>query len=119
MFDQFLKLFRGFTADNRRGYGSDSTGGIAISPKLARRERAVTAFLADLSHGLRTPLTGILVFSDLMKNESRGPLGDAKYAEYVTQIRDDSSHMLAIVDELPPCRGSMPAAIRLTIHRPA
>ena len=83
MFDQFLKLFRGFTADNRRGYGSDSPGGIAISPELARRERAVTAFLTDLSHGLRTPLTGILGFSDLMKNESRGPLGDAKYAEYV------------------------------------
>ncbi len=35
-----------------------------------------------------------------MKNESRGPVGDEKYAEYIEQIRDDSSHMLAIVDDL-------------------
>jgi signal transduction histidine kinase len=70
------------------------------APDLAEREQAVLRYLADVSHGLRTPLTGILGFADLMKNESRGPLGDEKYAEYVERIRDDSSHMLAIVDDL-------------------
>jgi len=86
--------------DVRRRNESDGVVGFDLTPELAEREQAVLQYLADVSHGLRTPLTGILGFADLMKNESRGPLGDEKYAEYIEQIHDDSSHLLAIVDDL-------------------
>ena len=100
MLDQFLRIFRESAADIQGKNRSGRVGGVTVSPELAQRERAISEFLADLSHSLRTPLTGILGFSDLMKNESRGPLGDPQYAAYVEQIRDDSSHMLDIVDDL-------------------
>jgi signal transduction histidine kinase len=86
--------------DARRPREPDGMLGFAMSSELVECEQAVHQYLADVSHGLRTPLTGILGFADLMKNESRGPVGDAKYAEYIEQIRDDSSHMLTIVDDL-------------------
>ncbi len=86
--------------DARRRRDSDGKRGFEMLPELVEREQAVHQYLADVSHGLRTPLTGILGFADLMKNESRGPVGDAKYAEYIEQICDDSSHILAIVDDL-------------------
>lgn len=87
--------------DHRRRIRSDNLLGATFSTDVAQGERAVFAFLADLGHGLRTPLPGILGFSNLMKNESRGPIGNAKYAAYIEQIRDDSRHMLSIVDDLP------------------
>ena len=67
---------------------------------LDRAEHAVSAFLANLSHGLRTPLTSIMGFSDIIRNETFGPVGNAIYAEYVDNIRASSAYMLTIVDGL-------------------
>src|SRR5260370_37138702 len=56
------------------------------------REAAVAAnrtkseFLANMSHELRTPLNAIIGFSEAMKMQIFGPLGSAKYNEYLDHI---------------------------------
>ncbi len=62
--------------------------------------RAKSAFLASMSHELRTPLNAILGFSELTKNETFGPLGHPKYAEYMTDIHFAAQHLLEIINDV-------------------
>lgn len=62
--------------------------------------RAKTEFLAHMSHELRTPLNAILGYSDILKSEMFGPLGNEKYPEYVENIRDAGSHLLTILSDI-------------------
>ena len=52
-----------------------------------------TAFLAHLSHDIRTPLNHIIGFADLMRHETYGPLND-RYSEYVDSIRTSGERLL-------------------------
>ncbi|MEO7222051.1 MAG: ATP-binding protein [Devosia sp.] len=54
-----------------------------------------TAFLAHLSHDIRTPLNHIIGFAELMRHETYGPLGDERYADYVDSIRTSGERLLA------------------------
>jgi signal transduction histidine kinase len=62
--------------------------------------RAKTSFLANMSHELRTPLNAILGFSELLQNEPFGPLGHAKYHEYLKDIHMAASHLLEIINDV-------------------
>jgi two-component system, cell cycle sensor histidine kinase PleC len=62
--------------------------------KAEAASTAKTNFLAHLSHDIRTPLNHIIGFADLMKHETYGPLGDARYAEYVQSIKASGEHLL-------------------------
>ena len=62
--------------------------------------RTKTEFLANMSHELRTPLNAVLGFSDLMKTEVFGPLGDARYMEYVDAIRSSGQHLLDVISNI-------------------
>ena len=53
------------------------------------------SFLAHLSHDIRTPLNHIIGFADLMRHETYGPLGDARYANYVDTIKGSGERLLA------------------------
>jgi signal transduction histidine kinase len=70
------------------------------------REAAVAAnrtkseFLANMSHELRTPLNAIIGFSEAMQMQIFGPLGSAKYNEYLDHINGSGSHLLALVDDI-------------------
>jgi len=59
-----------------------------------------TEFLARVTHELRTPLNAVVGFADLVRQEPFGELGSPKYAEYLTDIRATSAHMLGIVNDL-------------------
>jgi len=59
-----------------------------------------TRFLANISHELRTPLNAIIGFSDMMKQEMFGPLGDSHYAEYSTLINESGAHLLDLINDL-------------------
>nr|WP_314261297.1 ATP-binding protein [uncultured Devosia sp.] len=63
--------------------------------KAEAASRSKTNFLAHLSHDVRTPLNHIIGFADLMRHQTYGPLGDARYAEYVASIKQSGEHLLA------------------------
>lgn len=76
-----------------------------ISLRIAKDQadaanRAKSAFLANMSHELRTPLNAIIGFSDMMVKETFGPLGHAKYAEYLEDISGSGKHLLEIINEV-------------------
>ncbi len=55
-----------------------------------------SAFLANLSHELRTPLNAIIGFSQMIEQEIYGPIGNAKYKEYLGTIHRSAT----LLDEL-------------------
>ncbi|MHA1524942.1 MAG: CHASE2 domain-containing protein [Alphaproteobacteria bacterium] len=59
-----------------------------------------TDFLATMSHELRTPLNAIIGFSDLMKQELYGPLGNPEYTGFVEQINSSGSRLLAALNSI-------------------
>lgn len=62
--------------------------------------RSKSEFLANMSHELRTPLNAINGFSEIMKSELYGPIGDAKYKEYVSDILVSGKHLLELIDDI-------------------
>jgi signal transduction histidine kinase len=60
--------------------------------------KAKSTFLAMMSHELRTPLNAIIGFSEIMKNETLGPIGNTRYREYMTHIAEGGMHLLGIVN---------------------
>lgn len=60
-------------------------------------DRAKSEFLAVMSHELRTPLNAILGFSEVLKQESFGPL-NPKQARYVDHIFHGGQQLLKLVD---------------------
>jgi two-component system cell cycle sensor histidine kinase PleC len=59
-----------------------------------------TTFLANMSHELRTPLNAILGFSDLIANESLGPVGTARYRDYAFDINASGNHLLSLINDI-------------------
>lgn len=59
-----------------------------------------TRFLANISHELRTPLNAIIGFSDMMKQQMFGPLGDSHYTEYSSLINESGEHLLDLINDL-------------------
>jgi signal transduction histidine kinase len=62
--------------------------------------RAKSNFLANMSHELRTPLNAIIGFSEIMRGELLGPLGDQHYVEYTNDIYDSGAHLLHLVNSV-------------------
>ena len=57
-------------------------------------------FLARISHELRTPLNAILGFSDVMRDERFGPIGNARYRTYAEDIHASGKHLLSLINDL-------------------
>ncbi|MEX2408213.1 MAG: PAS-domain containing protein, partial [Rhodovibrionaceae bacterium] len=63
-------------------------------------DRAKSQFLANMSHELRTPLNAIIGFSDLMRQEMLGPIGNPAYREYLDDIQASGRHLLAVIADI-------------------
>jgi PAS domain S-box-containing protein len=57
-------------------------------------------FLARISHEIRTPLNAIIGFSELIINESFGPIGTERYRDYLRDISRSGNHVLDLVNDL-------------------
>ncbi|WP_022729426.1 PAS domain-containing sensor histidine kinase [Fodinicurvata sediminis] len=62
--------------------------------------RAKSRFLAGMSHELRTPLNAIIGFSDLILSELYGPLGSARYRDYLQDIRGSGHLLLNLLNDI-------------------
>lgn len=73
---------------------------------LDAREKAETAnrtkstFLANMSHELRTPLNAVIGFSEILKRQMYGPLGDEAYDEYAGLIHESGTHLLDLINDI-------------------
>lgn len=65
-----------------------------------RAGRARAGFFARIGHDLKTPLTGIIGYSEAIAEESLGPLGDARYRGYAEAVREAGAHLLALIENL-------------------
>ena len=62
--------------------------------------KSKSEFLATMSHELRTPLNAIIGFSDVLRKQLYGTLGNARYLEYVADINASGLHLLAIINDI-------------------
>ncbi|MBT3305513.1 MAG: PAS domain S-box protein [Alphaproteobacteria bacterium] len=72
----------------------------AAMEKTELANRAKTEFLANMSHELRTPLNSIIGFSEVVKNEVFGPIGNARYAGYLVDIHSSGKHLLELINDI-------------------
>jgi len=67
--------------------------------RLLELDQLKTAFLARVSHDLRTPLNSIIGFSDLMLAEVGGRL-NKKHSEFVSAISRNGHVLLGLINEI-------------------
>jgi PAS domain S-box-containing protein len=66
---------------------------------VEKANRLKSNFLATMSHELRTPLNSIIGFSDLLAEQTAGPLTQ-KQDRFVGHIKESSRHLLALIDDI-------------------
>jgi signal transduction histidine kinase len=66
---------------------------------LEAADRLKTAFISHVSYELRTPLTNIIGFTDLLFNPATGDLTQ-KQREYLDDIRASGRTLLSIIDDI-------------------
>jgi signal transduction histidine kinase len=98
----------------RFGIASSAYRGDLARASSADRERA--AFLAAVSHELRSPLNAILGFADILMEEVDGPLSPSAKEE-VEQIRGSGAHLLALINDILEFSALESGQLRLTRGR--
>jgi PAS domain S-box-containing protein len=61
---------------------------------------AKSYFLAQMSHEFRTPLNAIIGFSEIIKAELFGKIGNERYVAYGGDIHASGQHLLSLVNDL-------------------
>jgi len=79
--------------------------------RAADRDRA--AFLAAVSHELRSPLNAVLGFAEVLMTEVDGPL-TATAKEEVEQIRGSGAHLLELINDILEFSALESGQLRLT-----
>ena len=78
--------------------------------------RAKGSFLSTMSHKLRTPLNAIIGFSELLKDQVFGPLGNPRYVGYVEDIHRSGSHLLSVINDVLDMSRLEAKAVRLNLE---
>jgi signal transduction histidine kinase len=67
--------------------------------QIEEANRHKSEFLAHMSHELRTPLHTVIGFSELLAEETKGPLNDQQ-RRFVSHIHKDSQHLLSLINDI-------------------
>jgi two-component system CheB/CheR fusion protein len=70
-----------------------------LATELKRVARVKSEFLANMSHELRTPLNSINGFSEVLYDETFGPLNE-KQKKYVTNVLTSGKHLLLLINQI-------------------
>jgi two-component system CheB/CheR fusion protein len=70
-----------------------------LAAELKRVARAKSEFLANMSHELRTPLNSINGFSEVLFDETFGPLNE-KQKKYVNNVLTSGKHLLLLINQI-------------------
>jgi two-component system CheB/CheR fusion protein len=70
-----------------------------LADELKRVARAKSEFLANMSHELRTPLNSINGFSEVLYDETFGPLNE-KQKKYVNNVLASGKHLLLLINQI-------------------
>ena len=62
--------------------------------------RSKSQFLANMSHELRTPLNAIIGFSEIIKEELFGEIGETRYKAYAEDIHRSGGHLLQLINDI-------------------
>ncbi len=62
--------------------------------------RTKSEFLVAMSHELRTPLNAVLGFSEVIKDETFGPVGRVQYRDYANDIHASGQHLLGLINDV-------------------
>jgi two-component system CheB/CheR fusion protein len=71
----------------------------ALATELKRAATAKSEFLANMSHELRTPLNSINGFSEVLFDETFGPLNE-KQKKYVNNVLTSGKHLLLLINQI-------------------
>lgn len=67
--------------------------------QLKELEKIRTDFIATISHEFKTPLTSIMMGTDVLMEEGMGPLNDDQ-KQFIKAIREDSDRLTKLVNDL-------------------
>jgi len=70
-----------------------------LAIELERAARVKSEFLANMSHELRTPLNSINGFSEVLYDETFGPL-NVKQKQYVNNVLTSGKHLLLLINQI-------------------
>lgn len=70
-----------------------------LATELKRTARVKSEFLANMSHELRTPLNSINGFSEVLYDETFGPLNE-KQKKYVHNVLISGKHLLLLINQI-------------------
>jgi len=90
----FVKVTRDMTEHKRAQEAL-----LLAKEEAERSNKFKDQFLSTMSHELRTPLNAVLGFSDLLGEESYGPLNE-RQARYVSHINKGGHHLLRLINDI-------------------
>ena len=70
-----------------------------LATELERAAKVKSEFLSNMSHELRTPLNSINGFSEVLYDETFGPL-NVKQKQYVNNVLTSGKHLLALINQI-------------------
>jgi two-component system CheB/CheR fusion protein len=70
-----------------------------LAAELKRTAQVKSEFLANMSHELRTPLNSINGFSEVLYDETFGPLNE-KQKKYVNNVLTSGKHLLLLINQI-------------------
>lgn len=83
---------------------------------LSEADKLKTEFLANVSYELRSPLTSISGFSEMLRQEYFGTLSE-KQREYVEGIHQSSQHLMQLINDILDLAGIEAGYMRLNNSR--
>ncbi|HWY63508.1 MAG TPA: PAS domain-containing sensor histidine kinase [Rhizomicrobium sp.] len=94
-----LICYEGTVEDVTQKFEADRALRAALrQAELANRAKA--AFLAAMSHELKTPLNAVLGFSEIIRDDVRGKIGQATYRDYAGDIHASGKRLLAVINDV-------------------